>query len=277
MKNKYPIFIPSKGRHESRLTMKMFDEFGFDYTVVIEPQEYDLYASVIDEKKLLVLPFSNKGLTATRNWIWDYVESKGYEKFWTFDDNINGIYRLNNNLSVRSSTGVIIRIIEDFVDRFENVSVAGMQYFMFVPRKAKVPPFTINTRVYSNMLLNVKEKNPDGTPFRNNLYYNDDTDLNIRILKKGNCTIQFNAFQVYKSPTMTIKGGITETYKKEGRKEISQLIADAHPDVARVVWKFNRWHHEVDYKRFKKNKLIMKPDLIIPEGVNNFGMKLIEI
>ena len=183
MKNKYPIFIPSKGRYKTRHTMKTFDEFNYDYKAVIEPQEYDHYAAVMDEKKLLVLPFSNKGLTKTRNWIWDYAENLGVEKFWTFDDNINGIYRLNNNLSVRSSTGVIIPIIENFVDRFENVGVAGMNYFMFVPRKAKIPPYTVNTRVYSNMLLNTKEKNPDGTPFRNNLYYNDDTDLNIRILK----------------------------------------------------------------------------------------------
>lgn len=279
MKNKYPIFIPSKGRHESRYTMKTFDEFGYDYKTVIEPQEYDSYARVMDEKKLLVLPFSNKGLTKTRNWIWDYAENLGVEKFWTFDDNINGIYRLNNNLSVRSSTGVIIPIIENFVDRFENVGVAGMNYFMFVPRKSKIPPYTVNTRVYSNMLLNTKEKNPNGTPFRNNLYYNDDTDLNIRILKKGSCTIQFNAFQVYKLTTMTVKGGITSSYDDmdDNRKAISQMLVDAHPDVARLTEKFGRWHHEVNYGIYKKNQLIRKKNIYVPRGVNNYGMKLINL
>lgn len=279
MKNKYPIFIPSKSRHESRYTMKTFDEFGYDYKAVIEPQEYDDYARVMDEEKLLVLPFSNKGLTKTRNWIWDYAENLGVEKFWTFDDNINGIYRLNNNLSVRSSTGVIIPIIENFVNRFENVGVAGMNYFMFVPRKAKIPPYTVNTRVYSNMLLNTKEKNPDGTPFRNNLYYNDDTDLNIRMLKKGSCTIQFNAFQVYKLTTMTVKGGITSSYDDmdDNRKAISQMLVDAHPDVARLTEKFGRWHHEVNYGIYKKNELIRKKNIEVPKGVNNYGMKLINL
>ena len=32
---------------------------NLDYKIVIEPQEFDLYAKHIDEKKILVLPFSN--------------------------------------------------------------------------------------------------------------------------------------------------------------------------------------------------------------------------
>jgi hypothetical protein len=48
-----------------------------------------------------------------------------------------------------------------------------------------------------------------------------------------------------------------------------------HPDVARVVWRYGRWHHYVDYNSFKVNKLRIKPDAIIPEGNNEYGMKLI--
>jgi hypothetical protein len=48
-----------------------------------------------------------------------------------------------------------------------------------------------------------------------------------------------------------------------------------HPDVAKVVWRFNRWHHHVDYKTFKKNKLIKKQGIFINNGINNYGMKLI--
>lgn len=277
-KNKYPIFIPSKGRWESRHTVKMFDRYDIDYTVVIEKQEYENYASVIDPKKLLVLPFSNRGLTATRNWIWDYAEHElKVEKFWTFDDNMKSIYRLNRNKNIKCETGIGIRVVEDFTDRYENIGVAGMQYFMFIPRKSKLKPFTVNTRVYSNMLLKTKYKNPDGTPFRNNLFYNDDTDLNIRVLKKGDCTIQFNAFNIDKLTTMTVKGGLTENYNENGRLDSSKLIAEAHPDVATVSWKYGRWHHHVNYELFKKNKLILKSNIIIPKGINNYGLELRDI
>jgi len=38
------------------------------------------------------------------------------------------------------------------------------------------------------------------------------------------------------------------------------------------VRKFNRWHHQVDYRRFKYNKLKRISDP--PDGINNFGMEL---
>jgi len=47
-----------------------------------------------------------------------------------------------------------------------------------------------------------------------------------------------------------------------------------HPDVAKVVWRFSRWHHHVDYKPFKKNLLGKKAE-DIPSEVNNYGMKLL--
>ena len=55
------------------------------------------------------------------------------------------------------------------------------------------------------------------------------------------------------------------------------MLQEMHPDVTEVVWKFNRWHHEVDYSRFKDNKLILKKDVKIEQGVNNYGMVLKEL
>lgn len=278
-KNQYPIYIPSKGRHESRLTVKLFDRLGIDYFVVVEPQEFDAYAKVIDKSKLIVTPHQNKGLTETRNFIWDYAQKSGVKKFWTFDDNIQGLFRLNRNMNIPVADGTILKCIEDFAARYENIGVCGMNYFMFSSRKSKLSPFTLNTRVYSNMLLNCNEKNPDGTPFRNNLYYNDDTDLNLRMLKMGKCTVQFNAFLINKAQTMTVKGGNTEKYLADGedtRRKATQILIDAHPDCARMTFKFKRWHHEVDYSKWKKNKLIRVAnyDEIVKKGINDYGMEL---
>ena len=50
-----------------------------------------------------------------------------------------------------------------------------------------------------------------------------------------------------------------------------------HPDVAKLTWRFNRWHHHVDYRPFKRNKLVRRPDVEIPQGVNNYGMKLVHL
>ncbi len=87
---KYPMYIISKGRGDSRLTSRCFERIGVPYHIVIEPQDYDEYACVIDEDKILVLPFSNHGQGSgpARNWCWEHAKSSGFKRHWLFDDNI---------------------------------------------------------------------------------------------------------------------------------------------------------------------------------------------
>jgi len=269
MNPKYPIFIPTKGRWKNPLTIKAFLKIGVKFRIVIEKQEYNQYKKIVDTENILVVPHQDKGLTVTRNWIWDFAQSERHERFWTFDDNIRVFYRLNRNLKGRVSSGTIFKIIEDFTDRYENAVITGMNYELLVPRKSKVPPYNLNTRIYSNMLIKTD------IPFRNVLFFNDDTDLCLRILKAGYCTILFNAFLADKMSTMIMSGGMTDYYKKtDKRLQFAEELVQAHPDVAKITWKWNRWQHHVDYSKFKRNKLIRKSGIEIPEGINNYGMVL---
>jgi hypothetical protein len=269
----YPVFVPTKGRYESLFTIGAFERLKIPYHAVIEKQEYEKYSSVIDKGKIIVLPHQNKGLTVTRNWIWDYAANElKTPYFWTFDDNIRDFYRLHKNIKYRVDSGTFLKVIEDFAQRYENLYITGMQYEMLAPRRKKCPPFILNTRVYSNMLIRTD------IPYRNETFYNDDTDLCLRILKDGFCTVLTLAFLADKIATMTVKGGMTDYYEKtEKRKQFAEELQRAHPDVVKVVWKFNRWHHQVDYKPFKSNRLIKKEGVTIPQGVNNYGMKLVKI
>jgi hypothetical protein len=54
------------------------------------------------------------------------------------------------------------------------------------------------------------------------------------------------------------------------------MLADTYPDVASVVWKFNRWHHHVDYSSFKSNPLKRKASFIPQNQINEYGLKLID-
>lgn len=277
MNPRYPVYVPSKGRWESRLTAKALEGIGVPYRIVVEPQERDQYAAVIDPTKILVLPYRDKGLVVTRNWIWDHALASGADRFWTFDDNIKGFYRLNRNLKVPVADGTILRVIEDFTDRYENVVIAGMHYFMFASRKTRMPPFNTNRRVYSNMLIKTDARDPNGKPYRNEGFYNDDTDLCLRVLKDGWCTILFNAFLIFKSTTMTVKGGMTPHYQDDGRLKMAQELQAKHPDVTTISHKFGHVQHHVNYEPFRHNKLIRKSGLNIPEGANNYGMVLRDI
>jgi hypothetical protein len=110
--------------------------------------------------------------------------------------------------------------------------------------------------------------------------YNEDTDLSLRVLKAGYCTILFYAFLCKKIATMRMKGGNTdELYKRDnhfdGRLLMAQSLQRQHPDVVRITRKFGRWQHHVDYRPFRANKLKLKENAVISPGTNEYGMRLI--
>jgi hypothetical protein len=163
------------------------------------------------------------------------------------DETLHDFHRLHQNLKVPVRTPAIFGITEQFVKRYSNVPLAGLNYYSFCKSTDSVPPFTTNTRIYSCLLI----RNDIGLEWRGR--YNEDTDLSIRVLKRGDCTIQMNAFLCGKVTTQRMKGGNTdEFYDGEGTLPKSKMIEDLHPDVAKVVWKFNRWHHKVDYNKWKQ-------------------------
>lgn len=284
MTAQFPIYIVSKGRSETRLTATALERMQQPYFIVVEEQEYSLYAKHIARNKILVLDqqykqdydcFDNLGLTKStgpgpaRNFAWDHSMASGHAWHWVMDDNIAEFLRLHNNLKIRVLDGVCFRIMEDFCLRYKNVAMAGPNYRAFASQNAEVPPFVVNTRIYSCNLIR------NDTPFRWRGRYNEDTDLSLRMLKAGWATVQFNAFLQDKMRTQRIAGGNTEEfYRHEGTLAKSQMQVDMHPDVSELVWKFGRVHHEVNYRPFKDIPLLFQDDYQPVSGINNYNLKL---
>lgn len=285
MQPKHPVYIVSKGRWETRLTSKALKRMDVPYFIVVESHERDAYAAVIDPAKILVLDpayqrdydtcddlddSKSKGPGPARNFVWDHAVAAGHAWHWVLDDNIRYFARLNHNKKHRILDGAGFRAMEDFSERYDNVAMAGPAYEFFTPSKASRPPFTTNTRIYSCNLIR------NDVPFRWRARYNEDTDLSLRLLKAGYCTVLFNAFLQKKTPTQQLRGGNTdEFYLREGTLEKSKMIVRLHPDVARLAWRFGRPHHHVDYRPFKKNRLRLRPGVTIPKAANDYGMRLV--
>lgn len=271
MNPNYPVYIISKGRWETRLTARHLTRMGVPFHIVVEPQEYEQYAAVLNPATIYTLPFSNRGQGSipARNWVWEHALASGAARHWILDDNIAGFFRLNRNMKIPVASGTVFRAAEDFVDRYENVAIAGFHYEAFAPRKVKVPPYVLNTRIYSCILIK------NDLPYRWRGRYNEDTDLSLRALKDGWCTVLFLAFLAKKIATMLMKGGNTdELYAGDGRLEMARSLQRQHPDVVEVGWRFGRWQHYVNYLPFKKNRLILRPGVVVSDGINNYGLRL---
>lgn len=285
----FPLYIPSKGRSEYMMTSRALTDMGVAHYVVVEPQEVEKYQQAAKSLLCTILPLDmtykekyetcdelglskSTGPGPARNFAWDHSISQGHKWHWVMDDNIKCFRRMHRNERIKILSGAFWRAMEDFVLRYKNVGMAGPNYTMFAFGASKLPPFIINTRIYSCNLIR------NELPFRWRGRYNEDTILSLDMLKAGWCTIQFNAFLQEKIRTQTIGGGNTqEFYAKEGTLEKSKMQVRVHPDCSKLVWKFQRWHHHVDYTRFKKQKLIRRDDIKIAEETNDYGFKLVKI
>jgi len=289
----YPLYIISKGRHESMYTSRSLARMGIHHYIAIEPQDYDNYDICLDTFEirehvtLLVLPFSNHGdgPGRARNWCWDHsMEILNAKRHWVLDDNIQDFYRLHKNQRIRVESGVMFKVMEDFTDRYTNVKISGPQYRFFCASDQGYPPYVKNTRVYSCLLI----ENDCVHRWRGR--YNEDTDICLNILKDGDCIVQFNIFLQGKCATQTVSGGNTEEfyhvenvdetgvalgkYNVGGTINKSKMLAEMHPDVAHVVWRHGRWHHHVNYEPFKKNMLKLVEGVKLTDKVNNYGLNL---
>ena len=282
-----PIYIVSKGRWDKCLTASALDLIGVSFRVIVEASQVEQYAATIGRDRLLVLPQEyleaydtcddlgssrSRGPGAARNYAMDHSISEGSAYHWVMDDNLHDFHRLHRNEKIPCRSPAPFKATEDFVKRYANVPLAGLNYYSFCKTTDAVPPFVANTRIYSCLLI----RNDIGLRWRGR--YNEDTDLSLRVLKRGDCTIQMNAFLCGKVTTQRMSGGNTEEfYKDEGTLPKSQMLADLHPDCASVVWRFNRWHHHVDYSKFKANKLIYRDGITITPEPNNYGLELVKI
>jgi hypothetical protein len=282
----FPVYIPSKSRAEIATTPRFLDSIGVPYRLVIEEQQFAEYNKFFPAEKLIILdPIYKKtfdplmelqegqstGSGPARNFLWEHSIAEGHEFHWTMDDNIQLFARLHKNQRIPVGDGTIFAAMEEFVLRYENIAMAGPQYWMFAPSRAKLPPFVVGTRIYSCNLIR------NDLPYRWRGRYNEDTILSLDILKSNHWqTVLFNAFLQYKITTQKMAGGNTEAfYAEEGTLPKSQMLVDAHPDVSKVSWKFNRWHHHVNYEKFKDIPLIKKANYEPPDE-NKYKLKLVE-
>jgi len=251
-KHEYPIYIISKGRSFNPLTANNFEKANIDYYIAVEPQEADDYIKVLGKHRILVLPFSNLGLGSypARNYCWEHSKSIGYKYHWLFDDNILFWMKWINGKRIKYfDLNIALLYVESFVNK-NNIDIGGFEEPNFVV-KAPNKPFKLNCHVYSAMLI----KNE--LPYRWRLKYNEDVDLCLQVLHNGGTTASCVYYMANKVSTADkMKGGNqSELYNgNDPKKKLlkSKMLQAQWPQYAKTVIRFNRIHHFVDWKIFKK-------------------------
>ena len=241
---RYPVYVPSKGRHEKGLTAEWLDRDRVPYSLVVEPQEADAYRAAFGDSPfctVLVLPFSNLGsVVPARNWIRKHSESLGFKRHWSFDDNIRGMIVRYGRRRFPCSGGLAMAAVEDFTELYSNVAISGFDYEMFTFGDKGSKPFRTNVHVYSATLFN------NETEFEWRGRYNEDTDICLQALSAGWCTLLVNQYCVRKVATMRLKGGNSdELYKGDGRTHMSRELERRWPGIVTTRRRYGRAQHHI--------------------------------
>lgn len=253
MENKYPIYIVSKGRAYNPMTARIFENNNLNYLIAVEPQEELEYIKALGKHRILVLPFSNLGLGSfpARNYCWEHAKQNGFNYYWCFDDNIQYFKKWINQKRVKIDNIVGgIKFIESYAMK-TNIDIIGFEEPNFSVKTPK-KPFKLNCHVYSAMLIKTS------MPYRWRLKYNEDVDLCLQVLHNGGTTASCVYYLADKVDTgHKMKGGNqTELYKgNDPKKKLlkAKMLESVWPQYAKTVIRFNRYHHLVDWKVFKKN------------------------
>lgn len=222
----YPIYIPSKGRADKCLTARALDDEGTPFRIVVEPQERKSYADAYGEARVLVLPFSDRGLVPVRNWIKDHATEEGYLRHWQLDDDLTSLKQCAKGGRVKREFRPLLASSEAFVDRYENVAIAGLKSAAY-GHQTKVP-FKTNQQVYGCVLV------LNDLPYRWRGLRGEDTDFSLQVLSGGWCTILFEAFQFDTVSSGTMSGGNTDGYEGDGRLERARELQRRWPKLIKI-------------------------------------------
>ena len=236
------IYIPSKNRPNGK-TFSLLQ--GIKYTVVVEPQDFELYLKGGHEKQnILVLPKNDMGISYVRNFIkWRY---RG-ELLMMIDDDIikfdildQVTSRLTNN-SNRKPTLEYLSLLEyEAQDLSFDIATLGMRQFVWSSKN----PYAFNCFVGTITLINSKTD----IWYDETLKCKEDMDFTLKNIYADKIVMRFNTF-AYDHTMVANSGGFSDFYRDKKDLEYNEIMVQRYPLNCTVVEKFGRLDLKIKYKK----------------------------
>jgi hypothetical protein len=207
-----PIYIPSKGRADLKGgTAELLSKEGIDFTIVVEPQDFEAYAERFGASNIETLKYNNRGIAWARNEIKSNSLLKGESWHWQIDDDIRRFIKRVPGKSVEHLCAEpALNYVEGWCSQWSNVGLAGIDQNSWPPGDSEVK---LN-RMCCQCILIYNEL--DALWWRDTV---EDTDYSLQVLEHGWCTVLFNHLRTVSPPPCKQKGGNTDSGHYERYKE----------------------------------------------------------
>jgi hypothetical protein len=260
MQNNIGIYIPSKGRGTTAPFLKRLKKTEHpshlkSFTIVVEPQDLELYRKTFPEFSYLVLDKNNQGIAYTRNFIKHHSIQNQEAGFWQIDDDIRqfNVHYFGTKASEKVTSNYlgVLQSSADVLLGLPRLAIGGLDYSKYA--------LTANQRrIKFHLICSV-----DSVVFINNLYAHnlhyrkntkEDRDIVLQALEAGYLTCRLTKFSFMHVANGGIKGGLHSEYKNGAELRWIQSMITQWPQYCSVVFKkkSGRIDVKINYEIFKQ-------------------------
>jgi hypothetical protein len=208
--NKYHIYIPSKRRASNCVTAKILQQDNLDFTIMVEPQDYNDYRKFFDVKHLFQIDLNDQGIAYVRNQALALSIDRNESCHWQMDDDIRKFMIRKDNKNVKTTPSESVAALETAFDSYRGLGMIAHRYTSFA--FAQKTEFGINQNPCSSFLL----RNDLGATWHKGTVV--DADYALQVLTSGWSTIIANLHLIDTIPPMKQSGGLTDSeYAGDGR------------------------------------------------------------
>lgn len=285
----FNIYIPSYQRASISYTAKTLDSFDIEnYYICIDPSQYEEYRKYHKRKHLIIRDPSFKseekvdlissvkcpdylhGGSGVFNSMLYISKNVGEDMYFTMDDDFLNFgirsyrgdtkapndqpYKKDDYFRASRLTPEVFDLKEFFGnlgDFYNKIRNRGMLAFEKYGLNHRSPiSFRLGTRSYSCYLTDTH------TQLDHKGQHNNDTIVSIANSQAGYVNILFQGLQYSSCDTQSSQGGVTEVYKRFGTLDKSKCLVQAHPDISKISFIFNRIHHVCDFTKYGKMRML---------------------
>ncbi len=213
-----PIYIPSRHRPECK-TAQLLSREGIDFSIVIEPHDWDAYSKVWDGDNIIILHEDNKGLGYSRNFIKTWSEDQGEKYHWQLDDDIRGFMLREIGQPSQRLQGVkwALTQADNLMDQYANLGIVGFNQNSWPPKG------TLLFNELPDQALLINNKIPYN--YRTDIPLMATLDVLLESYRQGFCSAMFDNIRVISPPIGKSPGGLDQVYAslEKKRKTIERL------------------------------------------------------
>lgn len=244
-----PIYVPSKNRITGAKTLKLLQDSGLPYTLVVEPQDEQGYAEAFPQAELVVLPENDRGLPYVRNFI--LKRNTGW--FWMLDDDIDGFYERVGTRMERIPAATALGMAENIIRKVPQAAQGALEYSQYAWSTKR--NYALNS--YCDVCVLIDAAKTFFHTFQEEATLKLDREFTLQLLNAGHFTVRVQRYAFSCPKNGSNAGGLKPLYDTvQAEHQAVDWMVSRYPGLVTAVTKNDgRYDAKINWQAFGARKL----------------------